>query len=51
MNYLLIVIVKRIQKGHVVTNMPLIILWFYILLTTQPGSFASATAISMLKYL
>jgi len=39
-----------IQKGHVVTNMPHIFL-FYILLTTQTGSFASANAKSMLKYL
>jgi hypothetical protein len=51
MNYLLFVVDMRIQKGHVVTNMPYIFLLFYILLTTQSGNFASATAKSMLKYL
>jgi hypothetical protein len=34
MNYLLIVIVKRIQKGHVVTNMPLIFFVLHIAYNT-----------------
>ncbi len=42
---------QHMQKGHVVTNMPLIFSRFYTLPTTQSGSHASATARSMLKYL